>query len=134
MQQEPSEYVEPSDDRPPKKKSRNEITNTQHIQRICSWGDCENIYEALKKRLPDADPWAGNPIQFICTRHLQAARNSLFRGTRYFTIGDVPFGWKAIVNCWKRDSKKNTNDASASLNEISVYPDGEYWPERKATE
>jgi hypothetical protein len=62
--QEPFEYVGPSDDRPPKKKSRNIITSKQQIQCICSWDDCDNIYDALKKRLPDDDPWAGNPIQF----------------------------------------------------------------------
>jgi hypothetical protein len=31
-------------------------------------------------------------------------------------IGDMLFGWQATIDCWKRDSKKTTNDASASLN------------------
>jgi hypothetical protein len=58
--QEPSKYILPSDE-PPRKKSKNQ--STQQIQCICSWDDCDSIYEALKKRLPDDDPWAGNRIQ-----------------------------------------------------------------------
>ena len=38
-------------------------------------------------------------------------------------IGDVPFGWQAVIDCWKREVKKSTNDASANLNETSVYLD-----------
>ena len=65
---------------------------------------------------------------FLCSTHnLKAARNSLFRsqigGTRNCMIGDVPFGWQAIIACWKCELKKSTNDASVNLNETSVYLD-----------
>jgi hypothetical protein len=55
----------------------------------------------------DSFVWQGRTIWiFFCSTHnLKAAPNSLFRsqmgGTSNFMIGDVPFGWKAIVDCWK---------------------------------